>query len=823
MTRRTLALLLDHPIGEYQDELRESVERAALAADANLLIVIGRALDAPRPGELALNRIYGQLSARSVSGVIISGVVGTQCAEQRLLDLRDHFAPLPMCSIGVRIPSVPALAINDRRAMRLMVDHMVSHGCRRIAFIRGPSTSEEAAQRYQAYRDCLQDHQIPLDPSIVAIGNFDIASGIVAMEQIVASGQPFDAMVASNDNMALGAAEVLLAHKIRIPHQVLVGGFDDFPMARFANPPLTTVRQPIRKLGERAVSSLLEQLAGSKVPEIEEVGSELVLRQSCGCAYRVIHGRRSVLPQAPDQGPLDVLRSRGLQLKTLLLEAVQLPEQALGGWLGRLLAALEAELQGSAGRFLLELEDLLELAMRQHQAIDEFHAAISVLRAELKGRDGGRRAGQVLDDLWHAAGVLVGIASARAEGRERMASEAAAQVIRESIARLSTTLSHDALKAGLLDLLPAVKIPRSLVALYEQGDQHTFRYFFGTAGQQELSIAAPTFAVTELLPAGFAPDDSPISVMVQPLTFETEHLGLLLLQSGASSVVYDILREQISASLKGASLHQSVVKQTTLRERAERAQLEGELRIAERIQTAILPVDVHVPWLDIAAKMVPASEVGGDYYDILPAGDSCWLGIGDVTGHGLRAGLVMLMIQSMVSALLEHSPRAEPAALVNFLNAALYRNVRERLQLDDHATFSLLRLDADGKLSWAGAHEDLIVLRARDGKCEVYPPAGAWIGARRDIAHAITSQSVQLEPGDRLVLYTDGLIEAMDSRNEQFSLERVLSLLEAGAGSSNESLCNTLIEAAQRFAISQLDDITVVVLRYQPPVAPSKA
>jgi serine phosphatase RsbU (regulator of sigma subunit) len=170
----------------------------------------------------------------------------------------------------------------------------------------------------------------------------------------------------------------------------------------------------------------------------------------------------------------------------------------------------------------------------------------------------------------------------------------------------------------------------------------------------------------------------------------------------------------------------------------------------------------------------------------------------------------------MVSSLLEQAPRADPVSIVNFLNAALYRNVRQRLEFDDHATFSLLRLGADGKLSWAGAHEDLIVLRARSGKCEIHPPAGAWIGARQDIAHATRQQSLELEAGDRLILYTDGLIEAMDSHGQQFSFERVLELVEANGSASNEDLCNTLVDAARGFALPQQDDITVVVLSYQP-------
>jgi len=817
MERRTLALLLDHPIGEYQDELRLAVERAGRAHGVNILTLIGRTLDAPRPGERALNRIYDFVTPRRVSAVIIAGVVGTQCTPERLLALRDQLSPLPLCSIGVRIPGVPALAVNDRSAMRLVVEHVISHDRRRIAFLTGPSTSEEARQRYQAYLDCLDHHEIPFDPSLVADGNFDISEGKLAMEAILAGGTAFDAVVASNDNMALGAAEVLLERGIRVPHQVVLGGFDDMPIARLTNPPLTTVRQPLQRLGERAVDCLLRQLSGERMPAVEEIDSELIVRQSCGCTHRALHRRTSVLPSVEGQTPLGLLKNRRAHLQRLLLESVRLPEDAAGGWIARLFAALETELGGARGRFLQQLEDLLELAVRENAAVDEFHVAISVLRAELRAAERDEREARALDDdLWHAAGILVGIASARAESRERMASEFAASVIRESIGRLSTTLSRDALKAGLLDLLSAAKIPRSLVALCEPGNASRLRYFFGTSGGREAIPAQPVFDAPEFFPPGFVADGGPVALVVQPLTFETEQLGLLVLQSGASSVLYAILREQISASLKGAALHESVVLQTALRERAERAQLEGELRIAERIQTALLPANVRVPWLEIGANMLPASEVGGDYYDILPTDGGCWVGIGDVTGHGLRAGLVMLMIQSMVSSLVERTPRAAPASIVTCLNAALYRNVRRRLEIDDHATFSLLRLDADGTLTWAGAHEDLVVLRASTRKCEQYPPAGTWIGAREDISDATFEQSVKLEPGDRVILYTDGLIEAMDAQSQQFSLERLIALVEASSDATSQDLCNELVEAGRRFAVPQQDDITVVVLRYQP-------
>ncbi|MFZ5893201.1 MAG: SpoIIE family protein phosphatase [Myxococcota bacterium] len=812
MRRPTLALFLDHPIGEYQEELHAAVERAALERGAELLTIIGRALESPRAKEAAQNQIYDLVDSRRVAGAIIAGVIATQCSEGALVRLSERLAPMPLCSIGVRIPRVSALAINGTHAMRLMLDHMYEHGCRKIAFIRGPATSVEADERYAAYLECLRDNQLPFDERLVAVGNFDLPSGTEAMERLLATGEAFDAVVASNDNMALGAAEVLQARGIRIPHQVLVGGFDDFPLARFANPPLTTVRQPLQRLGQLAIDTLLGALEGRSAPELVEVPSELVLRQSCGCAYKVIHGRKSVLPRLTQQNPIDVIRERREALLGIVSEAAHFSAQLMERLLARLLDALQEELQGKQGRFLLELEDLLEEAVREHEPIDEFHAVISVLRAEIRGGQQSRE----LDELWHAAGILIGITSTRAEGRERLASEFAAGVIRESIARLSTTLSHDALKAGLLDLLPAVKIPRSLLALYDGADRSRLRGFFGTVGAAALDVSGLVYPARELTPPGFVPNDTATSWVVQPLTFESEQLGLLILESGANSVVYDILREQISASLKGALLHQSVVQQTALRERAERAQLEGELRIAARIQTAILPSEIAVPWLSVAAKMIPALEVGGDYYDVHPTHGPCWVGIGDVTGHGLRAGLVMLMIQSMVSSLVEQNPDSAPAALVNCLNAALYRNVRDRLALDDHATFSLVRVDPNGRVTWAGAHEDLLLQRASTGKCEIFPAKGVWVGALRDIRAATEEQQVQLEPGDRIVLYTDGVIEAMDSHHQQFGLDRVIALIEAHAHSDPATLCHSLVDAAQRFAIVQQDDITVVVLRFDP-------
>src|SRR4029078_13210337 len=111
-------------------------------------------------------------------------------------------------------------------------------------------------------------------------------------------------------------------------------------------------------------------------------------------------------------------------------------------------------------------------------------------------------------------------------------------------------------------------------------------------------------------------------------------------------------------------------------ERAQKERLEGELEIARRLQTSILPRTLEAPGLRLAATMIPASEVGGDYYDLLPLPGGCWIGVGDVAGHGLSAGMVMLMVQCIVAALVRERPDARPSELVMRLNDVLYENVR---------------------------------------------------------------------------------------------------------------------------------------------------
>jgi serine phosphatase RsbU (regulator of sigma subunit) len=242
-----------------------------------------------------------------------------------------------------------------------------------------------------------------------------------------------------------------------------------------------------------------------------------------------------------------------------------------------------------------------------------------------------------------------------------------------------------------------------------------------------------------------------------------------------------------------------------------------ELQIARQIQTAILPRELDVDALEVAATMVPATEVGGDYYDVLPFAGGAWIGIGDVTGHGIGAGMVMIMVQSAVAALT--ASMSSPRDVVIALNGLLYDVIRRRLRGDDHMTFTLLRYTNDGKIAFSGAHEDLIVWRALTRRCERVETPGTWLGAMPSVTTATVDSQMRLARGDLLVLYTDGLIEARDERREAFGIERLCREIEAIASTRPEpsvtQICDAILSRALTWGVSQDDDVSLVVMRYR--------
>ena len=255
--------------------------------------------------------------------------------------------------------------------------------------------------------------------------------------------------------------------------------------------------------------------------------------------------------------------------------------------------------------------------------------------------------------------------------------------------------------------------------------------------------------------------------------------------------------------------------------KAARDALWGEMEVAKRIQTSLLPDNRRVGDYDVAAKMMPAAEVGGDYYDIIQAGeDRNWIAIGDVSGHGVESGLVMMMTQTSIMSLVHENPRMSPADVFHAVNDVLLENI-SRLRAARYMTLNVVRLGERG-LTLAGKHQDVLVWRAAARRVETIANQGCWIGVLEDTRGHVEDEVIAMDEGDVALFFTDGATEAMNAAGEMFGEDRLAAALAEVAERPLVEALETLFARIAAFRAVQDDDVTMMLVRRTPAAAAAR-
>lgn len=817
---KTIALLADSLNFDYAQLLAQAVWQEANRRSLAVVTFVGNRLGVPGTPEATPNHIFDLVTARRVDGVVslsailasASGGIGVAALCQRLL-------PIPLCSVGIAIPGVPSLVVDNLGGMAGGVRHLIEHhGRRKIAFIAGPRANPEAHDRLTGYRQTLIEHGIEPREELVEYGDFTLPSGREAMLELIARTRDFDAVVAANDYMALASIEVLRGIGISVPDAVAVCGFDDINAAACTTPSLTSLRQPLWELGMQAVACIVDQWQGRPVVDCAAMPLGLIVRDSCGCKHHVAATERG-LPR--NRATLEALHEQQAQIQARLKPLIQVPNQALGEWPRRLLDALAEELR-SAGQFLPAFEHLLIDAHAVGVNLAEFQQVVTELRRSVQRLQNQDERG-VPEHVWHQARIQCCDRAIQMAGRQRIEEQQTISLLGRSSERLATSLSVPRFRDVLADELPGLGIRAASISLVSDPRRSSDLSPLLLLGDGEpREVPMDTISETELGPSDVFEtserNPSPHRVVL-PLTFESDFLGVAVLDTQCIPSLYDAIRQQMGSALKGALLHRQVIEQIAVRERFERERVLEATRLASELQTKLNPRAPVVRGLEIAACMLPAAEAGGDYYDVIPIAGGAWLGIGDVTGHGLNAGIIMMMMHSMITGLVHHDPHISPADLVVALNRALYQGIHHRLRRDDQATLMLLKYGINGMVTFAGEHEPPIVYRAATDQCEMIESAGFWVGSVPDIAPFTRNATFRLQDGDVMVLYTDGITEPRNAHNEQFGPERLGEHLRRWARSPVEEIRERLMAAAREWTNDWTDDVTLMVVRYRSPAA----
>lgn len=566
--RSTIGFVTASLHARYGYEIWHAVSSAAKKHDINLITYIGQALHT-QDSELALhNGIYDLISSEQVDGLIVlSGMIGGYSTPEQLEEYFARFSGIPIISIPERLPNATSIIIDNRTGVRGLVSHLVEQkNCRRIAFVGGPEKNIEAIERLDAYRHGLAAYDIPYDSRLVTVGDFMFPSGVEAVRELVdRRNMDFDAVMAANDEMALGVMEGLRSHGIEVPDDVLVCGFDDTDAAQLSFPSLTTVRQPLDVLGMRAVDLLVASFAGEDIPSEITVDTEMVFRQSTDDYSRSILNAWYATSATPGASFAEVWhRHRDQIAERLSAEFCEhdpfLDPKTVEQSVAALLDAYEQGLQ--SGRSKEFLNALRHSAMLRRTGMAPIHAwdgFISGLR-RCSLACGIEHDDLILaDNMWQQSRILIAELAEQRSGRARLL-EAQRKMIFDFVRKELITRFHF---ADLSDLVvrdfPKLDIPYFALVW------HTNLY--GAVDDDHLSIAydengrfTPAKGQQiDVLPDSLLPSHRRYNLVLSSLYIQSEQLGYIIMEPNPDISMeqmseYNSLRHHLSSALRGHEL-----------------------------------------------------------------------------------------------------------------------------------------------------------------------------------------------------------------------------------------------------------------------------
>ena len=286
--RKTLGLLINDIDGSYQTYIWLMLKQAAEEMDCNLMVFEGRSLKHDDYADKQHHIIYNFIEKDRFDGLIItSSSIASFIKYDEFLQFLKKYIDIPFVSLGVEIPGSLSVICDTKVGMKNLIRHLTEdHGYTKIIFVTGPAGNDAAIERLEAYKEVLEEKNIDFDKNLIFQGDFVSNTGYRIMEEIVLSKKEYEAIVFSNDDMALGAIKCIEnlkdSGKYPFDKKTIICGFDDSLNASKVNPPLTTVKQPIKEMCYKSVEALIKSENKEQAIILPSV---IVKRASCGCSY----------------------------------------------------------------------------------------------------------------------------------------------------------------------------------------------------------------------------------------------------------------------------------------------------------------------------------------------------------------------------------------------------------------------------------------------------------------------------------------------------------------------------------------------------------
>ncbi len=296
----------------------------------------------------------------------------------------------------------------------------------------------------------------------------------------------------------------------------------------------------------------------------------------------------------------------------------------------------------------------------------------------------------------------------------------------------------------------------------------------------------------------------------------TDEIGRLISDVESMRVSIKDLTENLEAKVEERTEQLQIANEKLSRAMEE---IWGEMELAKKIQTVLLPEKPAIRGYEVSAYMEPADEVGGDYYDVINAGDMDWIVIGDVSGHGVPAGLIMMMVQTSIRVTLNQNKTLEPSKLLAIINKTISYNIKQMGE-DKYMTITVMAAHKNGEFIFSGLHQDILIYNSGLCKVDTVETSGMWLGVVDDIEGLNQNEKLKLNIGDVMLVFTDGITEAWyresvrnerDPDRDMFGSRRLIDTFTRLGDRSTNEIKNGILKELEGYKCE--DDVTMIILK----------
>ncbi|MBN1799510.1 MAG: substrate-binding domain-containing protein [Spirochaetales bacterium] len=604
----TIGYLTSDLSSTYNCTIWEGIKQVCEQRDVNFLYFSGGRLKAPYESQYPRNKVYELVTEKIIDGLIInSATIFHFVSKSEIKDFYKRFLDIPIVNIAMKVRDIPTVLVDNTKGMRDGLVHLIQdHGYKKIAFIKGAGANIESSIRYNTYKKVLQENGIQEDSNLVETGNFFYDEAQLCVERLFKRNKHIDAIVAANDDMALGALKKAQELGMIVPNELAIMGFDDIEDAKNSSIPLTTVRQPLSEQAKKAAYILIDMIKENKIPKDVSLPTELVIRKSCGCFSESVLNARITIDRQRKNLTAGGMRKNYSQIvnqcdkkksairpfdmnlyKKLLDSFIEFTET--DNWPGAL----------STLDMLLNQE-----TVKENIDIDKWENILSALiKSTLPYIQEDRIILTKAESFWQQVRILIQETSSHSQAYFKMKSELQSANLRKISSELIRNFDLTQLVQTMAQELPHFGIESCYLSLYDKRDEESeySKLILGYNGKHHEKVPGKgiRFKTKDLLPGTLTSLDRLSNFIIEPLFFQDEQFGFILLKTNPKTVLFEALRQQICSALKGALLVQDIVDKETLLEKL----LKDQEKRAKELENAYQALQENQKKMIIIEKM----------------------------------------------------------------------------------------------------------------------------------------------------------------------------------------------------------------------------